>query len=553
MNRLRVALESLAVGGPDYPERMAAFQAQLLNSEAHFLVTIDAEGSVSPVGLDAPTQELASAAARDGIAITGRAVAAAFDGANGVAHVVLHRLAQDTPLAQALARERLELVRAVARAHSAQNLPALDALLLAFAADPWSPASLHDFAVRFAAFAQTSRIALGMLKARRVIRVADSASAALSPESRRSLELAAGEMADSGAALRTAGTGSFTGLDRLADGADVRALSALSESGDGLVLLSWPPADAALAGVLAIRASPIAIARLARPALRDHFDRLVHAMPWPEAVAPATRPRVARRLLLAAALIALLLPVPDRVRAPLSIEPLVRRVVTAPVTARIESVAVEPGDRVPAGQILVTFDAAQIAREREEAEAGLQAAATQAATARADGDVEAERIAQLRAAQLAAQVSMLEARLAEAEVRAPIAGTVNGEDLRRRVGATVARGDLLYSIAGSGGYRAELLVGDSDIARVSQGARVSMRLSAAPLSRRSGEITRIYPLSEVVDGRNIFRTLVSIDADDTAGLRAGMGGSGAITAGWSPLAWQAVRPAIRWIRLKLWV
>jgi hypothetical protein len=49
-------------------------------------------------------------------------------------------------------------------------------------------------------------------------------------------------------------------------------------------------------------------------------------------------------------------------------------------------------------------------------------------------------------------------RRAEAELRAPVAGTVNGDDLRRRIGATVARGEPLFSIAAPAG-RHECIVG----------------------------------------------------------------------------------------------
>jgi multidrug efflux pump subunit AcrA (membrane-fusion protein) len=247
------------------------------------------------------------------------------------------------------------------------------------------------------------------------------------------------------------------------------------------------------------------------------------------------------------------LPLPDRVQAPLRIEPLQRRVVTAPVSARIDAVFVNPGDRVAAGAVLVRFDAAGLARERDEAAAALQAASSQAASARADGDVEAERLAQLKLAQLSGQVALLESRIAETEVKAPIAGTVNGEDLRQRVGATVGRGESLFSIAAPGGYRAQLLVGDSDVGRVQIGSRVSMRLASRPLGRLGGTVSRVYPLAEVVDGRNVFRTLVTIDRDDSADLRAGMSGTGWVSGGWAPLGWQAVRPVVRWVRLRLWI
>jgi hypothetical protein len=51
----------------------------------------------------------------------------------------------------------------------------------------------------------------------------------------------------------------------------------------------------------------------------------------------------------------------------------------------------------------------------------------------------------------------------------------------------------------------------------------------------------------------VFRTLVTIDGDDSADLRAGMSGRGWVSGSWAPLGWQAVRPAVRWVRLRLWI
>ncbi|PZU48043.1 MAG: hypothetical protein DI568_08800 [Sphingomonas sp.] len=554
MSRLRQALDALAADGPDRQRKLVEFQSQLLNSEAHLVATVAPDGSVLPPALEGQAAVLARAAARDGVVVEGRGAACLLGPApDGGVEVAVHRLAQDGPLAQALARERLELLRALMAAHVAGADPALEALLLETAATDWTDEALHQLAGRAAALVGAPRLALAMLRGLRVVRVADSQSARLSSEARRLLELAAGEVADGAADPATTGTSGFTGLERLGDGAALRATASLSPAGDGLVLLSWPPGDGAAAAAFARRAAPMAVARLYRPSLSDRFDRLVAAAPWPQSVPVANRPRLARRGLAAALLLALLLPLPDRVQAPLLIEPLTRRVVTAPITARIDDVSADPGDQVEAGALLVRFDSTQIERDREEAAAALQAASTQAAVARADGDVEAERLAQLKAAQLSGQVTLLELRLAETEVRAPIAGTVAGEDLRRRVGATMTRGDTLFSIAAPGGYRAELLVGDSDISRVKPGAAVSMRLASRPLSRVRGTVSRIYPLAEVADGRNIFRTLVTIDKEDARDLRAGMSGTGSITGGWAPLGWQLLRPAVRWVRLKLWV
>jgi biotin carboxyl carrier protein len=552
MNRLRQALDALAADGPGRFRAVALFQSQLLNSEAHALVSVSPDGALDPPGLEAQAAVLVQAAVRDGVAVEGRG-AASLLGRDDQGHrvVAVHRLSQEGPLAHALARERLELVRAIIGAQTAGASAAIEALVLEAAATALTDRDLQAISVRAAGLAGAPRLAIALLSRLRVVRVADSAAETLSAEARRALELAAGEVADG--AVPMAGAGGFTAIDRLAEGATVHTSRGLGPDGSGIVILCWPPGEAAVAAALARRAAPMVVARFARPGLSDRLDRLLAKGPWPAAIEPARRPRIARRLLAGAAFLLLFLPLPDRVQAPIRIEPIERRVVTAPVTARIDAVLASPGDRVAAGAVLVRFDAAGLSRERDEAAAALQAASSQTASARADGDVEAERLAQLKVAQLSGQVTLLESRIAETEVKAPIAGTLNGEDLRQRVGATVGRGESLFSIAAPGGYRAELLVGDSDVGRVERGARVSMRLASRPLGRLRGTVSRVYPLAEVVDGRNVFRTLVTIDTDDSDDLRAGMSGNGWVSGSWAPLGWQVVRPVVRWVRLRLWI
>lgn len=554
MNALRSALDALAGDDADAGLRMAAFQAQLLNSEARALVRIDGGVVVDPPALGDIETRLALTAASDGVAVEGNGAASLIgvDPAGGL-RVVIHRLNAPTPLAQALARERLELATAVGRAHGMGTDAGLDEVLAGFATAAWTPAVLAGFAADLAARCRAPRLALALLRRRRVVAMADSGTAMLSDEARRRLALAAGEVADAQTRIVDADTGGFTGLDRVADGAALRGITGVSSAGDGVVMLVWGPSDGAQAMHIAARLAPLVTARLFRPGLGERFDAAVIGLPWPARFIRANRPRMARRLLAGAAAALLLLPVPDGVGAPLTIEPLVRRVVTAPANARIEAVKVEPGDTVVAGQLLVQLDNQPVAREREETQSALQAAAGEAARARADGDVDAERIAQFKVAQMAAQMALVDARLAETTVAAPIAGIVGGEDLRRRVGASVQRGELLFTIAAATGNRADIRVADSDIDRVVVGQRVSMALAARPLSRIRGDIVRIYPLAEVVEGRNIFRAVAAIDADDSDGLRSGMAGSATIRSGWSPLAWQALRAPVRWLRLTLWV
>jgi multidrug efflux pump subunit AcrA (membrane-fusion protein) len=248
-----------------------------------------------------------------------------------------------------------------------------------------------------------------------------------------------------------------------------------------------------------------------------------------------------------------LLPVPATVKAPLSIEPLERRVVSAPISGRIDAVLVEPGDVVKAGEtVLVRMDTQTLQAERDAASAALQAALAQASTARMEGDADGERAAALRAEQAQAQLGLADNRIAEASVRAPIDGAVMGEDLRRRVGAQISRGDTLFEVAAPGAYRAEIMVADADVSRLAPGQSVRVSLDAFTLGGARATVQRIYPLAETNQKGAAFRVIAALEPTDQP-LKPGMTGRARIETGWRPLGWQAIEPLVSLARRALWL
>ena len=77
------------------------------------------------------------------------------------------------------------------------------------------------------------------------------------------------------------------------------------------------------------------------------------------------------------------------------------------------------------------------------------------------------------------------------------------------------------------------------------------KLESAYLERLALLPETVVPSPE--EQLQLIEALVAIDRADADDLRAGMSGSGSIDGGWAPLGWQVVRPAIRWVRLKLWI
>ncbi|WP_199555589.1 efflux RND transporter periplasmic adaptor subunit [Sandaracinobacteroides hominis] len=560
---LRAALDEVVHAPPGtLAAHLCKLQGDLLNAVSSRLLLVEGtevralEGNTQPTAGEAA---LARDAARDGaIHMQGGAGDVAFAAplgraGNGVV-IALHRLAQATPLTIAFAQERLELSGALSRllvagGKSDPGAEFAGQLIRAAAANPSETAKLLATALQSRLGA--GRVAAGLVRGLKIVSPWDTAAGdKLPPSAEAQIALALGEVVDMPVAVRGPGSG-LPGFEALTAGETCIGLARLS-GGDGLVAILWGSVEEAeLAGALSL-AGAVAIARQSRPRLSDRFDTLAQRLPWPAAIQPERRPRLARQL--AAGLVAafLLLPFPAAVSAPLSIEPQVKRIVTAPLSARIDRVEVEPGDRVTAGQLLLLLDTHALERERDEASAQLQAAAVEQGRARDEGDSDAARLAELRMAQVQANLSALEGRIAEGEVRASMAGTVGGSDLKQRLGATVSRGEQLFTVSAGTGMRAELMVSDRDIGRVRLGDTVSLALSARPFSRESARVSRIYPVAEVTRTGNVFRVIASLDAEaDT--LRPGMEGTGRIRTGWRPLAWQLLEPAVRWLRLKIWL
>lgn len=544
---LRGALDGLEGGDAD---ALLKLQANLIDAKASRLARLEP-------GSERPEDASARRAVREGRIVVDRRddaveIAAPIGGDRADQLVAVHRLSRATPMVLALAEERLELTAALFRARSGGGGEWDSAAELATAfATAATPADAWTAAAKVVQrLADARRVILARLNGGRVRLVADSAGEAPSSELLATIRLAAGEAYDIGEPLG-GGEPPAPALRAIAGGQPLSVR--LAESGDRAVVVM--AMGAASPDVLQPAVS--LLVALKPPARTLLPQKLIYGVARGLPIKsedPAVRRRVARRAILAAPLLLLLVPIPDTVGAPATIEALDRRVVTAPFDGRIESVLAEPGDRVRGGQtVLARLDSRAAQSERADVLAGLQAALSQAGTSRTEGRGDEARQAQLQAQQLAARAQALALQIGQAEVRAPIDGVLGGDDLRRRIGAPVSRGETLFVVAKPGRYRVEARVSDRSIASVEPGQRIALALRARVLSRPMATVTRIYPLSEVVQGDNIFRVIGEIDAGDGGALLPGMEGRASIRTGWVPLGWAVLKGPVRWVRQTLWV
>jgi hypothetical protein len=222
-NGLRSALAALQpkAGDPrDLALALASLQGDLLASQSARVVGVSATHAVLVAGEDRLTEAEAALAARavrsgamvaepcdQGVRLAiGLGWAWERDEGEALPLAALHRLTKATPLALALAQERLELSTALARtllthsdAAGATQQAALAERLAAAALDANLERALHLAAREIAAHAKLDRLIIGALRAGRVAGVGDSAVEQPPKDLRQRLALAIGEVSDLGA------------------------------------------------------------------------------------------------------------------------------------------------------------------------------------------------------------------------------------------------------------------------------------------------------------------------------------------------------------------
>lgn len=261
-----------------------------------------------------------------------------------------------------------------------------------------------------------------------------------------------------------------------------------------------------------------------------------------------------RRMLaamLAAAALALFVPIPYYVAAPARLEGSVLRVVAAPADGFLEQVNVRPGDAVRAGQLLAQLATQELQAERlkRQSELAQHENLYKAALARADRTQLV--INQARAAEAQAQLALIDHHLQRAQLRAPFDAVVIAGDLAQQLGAPVRRGETLLTLAPDNRFRLIVEVDERDIALLHAGMPGRLALTAAPDALLDFAVARVLPVAVAAEGRNFFEVEGTLEGSGDR-LRPGLRGVAKIAAGRRPAAWIATHRLIDWLRLRAW-
>ena len=229
----------------------------------------------------------------------------------------------------------------------------------------------------------------------------------------------------------------------------------------------------------------------------------------------------------------------------------VQRLVLAPVDGFIATASARPGDVVAEGAVLATLDDQALSLEVAKWQAEYDQ--TLNGYREALSLLDSSKVTTLRASldRAAAELELAEDNLARSAIRAPLAGIVVSGDLSQSLGAPVERGTTLFELAPLDGYHVRVRVQEDEVGLVAPGQRGRLVLEALPGERLDVVVDRVTPVSEVVDGSNVFeveaRLLESRDV-----LRPGMQGAAKFDVGEARLVWLWTHEIVDWLRLELW-
>lgn len=227
------------------------------------------------------------------------------------------------------------------------------------------------------------------------------------------------------------------------------------------------------------------------------------------------------------------------------------RIFSAPFAGKIKKVHYRNGEQVAAGSILFEMDTDELVSRKAKLEAETNAR-TQAMIRFLQADETAkagEEKANLEA--IRNELTMVEAKLAQAVVRADEGGTVFDSDLFKREGETVALGEQLLNFAPATSQQVELQIPDYLGMEIKAGQQGHFVTAAEPDHWYSIALERVETASTSENGENIIKA-IGKGSDFGTDSKLGVSGFAQISVGKQPGWWILLQKPIRYIQRKVW-
>lgn len=273
--------------------------------------------------------------------------------------------------------------------------------------------------------------------------------------------------------------------------------------------------------------------------------------------APKTLPwwrRSRTRLLLAVAMV-LVFPVRLSLLAPGELVPAHPAVIRAPLDGVIGQIHVSPNAHVKAGQVLFSFDEAQLAARRDVAEQALGTAQMEYRqfAQQALSDMKSKSQLSLLLGKIEerrAEAHYLSEQLVRSQVVAPMEGTALFDDPTDWIGKPVQTGERVMRITAVDDVEIEVWVPLGDAIELPPSATVQLYLSANPLSSISAKV-RYMSQEAQLRPNGVYAYRLRATPVDKVEQRVGLKGTAKVAAGWVPLVYWVLRRPLATIRQTL--
>lgn len=256
----------------------------------------------------------------------------------------------------------------------------------------------------------------------------------------------------------------------------------------------------------------------------------------------------------AVALAALLLVKVDyEIEAPFILRAETQAIVAAPFQGYVADVPVRTGDVVERGQLLVALEPRELLLQQALLQAEVEQFTRDQREARDRQDLPRMQIADARRRQSEAGLRQVEFQLENTRIEAPLPGTVvEDNDLSRRIGAPVQKGETLMAISQLDRFHAEIAIRERDVHRVLPASGGRLLFLSTPLTAYPFESATLEPAGQPTEQGNTIIARASFTGDVPAWWRPGLSGTAKLHGGRRSPAWIVSHRFLDWLRYRLW-
>lgn len=241
-----------------------------------------------------------------------------------------------------------------------------------------------------------------------------------------------------------------------------------------------------------------------------------------------------------------------RVEAPFILRSDDVAIISAPFEGYIAEVPAQIGDPVKPDDVLLKLDTRDLLLQEAATTADIDRFTREADKARAANSLAEMRIAQAQAEQSHVRLELIRYRLSQASLKAPFAGVVVEGDLRKRIGAPLKQGDMLFKVARLDRMYVECNVKENDIHEVRGDATGEIAFASQPKLTFPMQVQRIEPAAEVKDKSNVFVVRCQFQASLENWWRPGMSGVAKLNVGKRTFFWVISHRTIDFLRMYFW-